>query len=337
MSDEKSFRIQVLRGLAILAVIIIHTTPAGLPQVFIRPFVNFSVGFFLFLSGMLSDASKWHPKKRLLKVLIPYVIWTVIFVLLSSHSDPVSFAKRLARGLITADSASIMYYIFVYCQLTLLIPLIDKLASSKLRFAGMLISPLEIIIMRLIPKLIGIQFSGIVSTIMSVSCLGWFSYFYLGYLMHKNSAGVSEGKRLHSDERAKKAAPISTGILAAGYGVSVLFQMAEGWVYYSLGDENCGTQLKLSALLTGLLFCLLAARYIDSGKPSKLALLKITGDVSFGMYFSHILIINLLTKISYYNDWVIFPLNFVVVAGITLGISLLMHKLPRRIAGYLAF
>jgi len=56
LTSEQSKKIQYLRGLAIIAVVFIHNTPTGLAQVFCRPFLNFSVGLFLFLSGMLSNS-----------------------------------------------------------------------------------------------------------------------------------------------------------------------------------------------------------------------------------------------------------------------------------------
>ena len=52
--------------------------------------------------------------------------------------------------LLTGQSSAIMYYIFVYIQFTLLIPLIDRIAKSKFKYWGFIISPLEIIIMRLV-------------------------------------------------------------------------------------------------------------------------------------------------------------------------------------------
>lgn len=63
LSEIKSNKIQMLRGLAIIAVVFIHNTSNGLAQVWLRPFMNFAVGLFLFLSGMLSNAEKWNPKK----------------------------------------------------------------------------------------------------------------------------------------------------------------------------------------------------------------------------------------------------------------------------------
>ena len=67
MTKEKSYKIQVLRGLAIIAVVLIHNTPGGIAQVWCRPFLNFSVGLFLFMSAMLSSVEKWNPKKRILR------------------------------------------------------------------------------------------------------------------------------------------------------------------------------------------------------------------------------------------------------------------------------
>ena len=48
MKDEK---IQVLRAIAIIAVVMIHTCPYGLEQVVCRPFLNFAVPLFLFGSS----------------------------------------------------------------------------------------------------------------------------------------------------------------------------------------------------------------------------------------------------------------------------------------------
>lgn len=71
-----NIKIQVLRGLAIIAVVLIHTCPNGYAQVWIRPFINWAVPLFLFLSGYLTkmDNDDWSSliKKRVLRVMIPY-------------------------------------------------------------------------------------------------------------------------------------------------------------------------------------------------------------------------------------------------------------------------
>ena len=66
LTAKQSNNVQILRGLAILAVVFIHNTPSGIAQVYFRPFLNFSVGLFLFFSGMLSNVNNWNHRKRIL-------------------------------------------------------------------------------------------------------------------------------------------------------------------------------------------------------------------------------------------------------------------------------
>ena len=50
---NKNTKIQILRAIAIIAVVMIHTCPDGIMQVYASPFINFSVATFLFLSGYM--------------------------------------------------------------------------------------------------------------------------------------------------------------------------------------------------------------------------------------------------------------------------------------------
>lgn len=50
--------IQAVRGLAIAAVVGIHCLPQCTASVAVRPFLNWSVAAFLFLSGYLTSESK---------------------------------------------------------------------------------------------------------------------------------------------------------------------------------------------------------------------------------------------------------------------------------------
>lgn len=90
LSKEQSQRIQLLRALAIAAVVAIHCCPPGFPQVFVRPLVNFCVALFLFLSGCLTRTSYpdvgafWH--RRLERVLSPYAVWTVIYTIANRNN-----------------------------------------------------------------------------------------------------------------------------------------------------------------------------------------------------------------------------------------------------------
>lgn len=321
VNANKSKKIQLLRGLAIIAVVFIHTTPEGMTQVVCRPFLNIAVGTFIFLSGMLSDAQKWKPFKRLTKVLPPYVIWTFLYTLTLSYRTPDLIVRKYIRYLISGNSAAIMYYIFVYCEFTLVIPLIDKLAKSRFKYLGFLISPLEIICARLLPIIFEIQLNKYISSIVGLSCLGWFTYFYLGYTLGNYHTSINGRTRT----------------IVGFWAISILIQMLEGYWYYSMGISDCGTQLKLSAVLSGSLFCILAFRYIEKDSTKKLSFLVTLGNYSFGIFFSHIFIKKLLSAIPGYLDYVFYPLNSIILILISLGVVMLGHKIFGRFAKYIAF
>lgn len=321
ITENKSYKIQLLRGVAIIAVVAIHNTPGGLASVWIRPFINFAVGMFLFLSGMLSSAEKWKPWKRIKKIIIPYLIWTMVYAVLKNLRTPAMIPLSYVKMVFTGTGAAVMYYVFVYCELTLLIPLIDKLAASKFKYLGFIISPLEIIIMHLIPVLTGYELNSYVIMITDISCLGWFTYFYLGYLIGNGYITVK----------------LSTPMLAVLWCIGILLQFAEGYWLYSMGDPNSGTQVKLSAVFTGVFFVLLAYRYIDSEKNYKIKLLHILGDHSFGIFYAHIAVQMLILSIPLYREIVLFPLNAAVVIFITLGLAAAGRKLLGKNAKYLAF
>jgi len=322
LSQEQSSKVQVLRGLAIIAVVFIHNTPVGLTQVFFRPFVNFCVGLFLFLSGMLSSAQSWKPKKRLQKVLIPYLIWTLIYVVLNQLKTPADIPIAFAKGLISGNSASIMYYIFVYCEFTILTPLIEKLANSRWKYLGFLFSPMEILFARTLPMILGIALPKYVQMVLELSCFGWFTYFYLGYLLGNN--------KIHIQTNRCK--------LLCFWGGSLLIQMLEGYLYWTcLSATNCGSQLKLSTVLSGTLFALLAYQFILSEKNCRSKTLRLLGDSSFGIYFSHLAVMFLLKQIPYYTTYVIFPVNAIVALLVSLGLVLLGKKLLGKLSCLLAF
>ena len=317
---EKSNKIQILRGLAILAVVVAHNTPGGMAQVLLRPFMNFCVGLFLFLSGMLSSAKSWSPWKRLSKVLIPYTIWTLIYVVLSTFPTPERIPGRFLGSLICADAAGMMYYIFVYCQFTLLIPLIDSLARSRYRNLGFVISPVEILVMRLLPVVLGLKWNGCISIVISVSCLGWFAYYYLGYLL---------GNGLFSLR-------IPTGKLALLWAVSMVLQILEGYWYWSMGEGNCGTQMKLTALASGLLFVLLSYRFVESERDCRAPVLKKLGDLSFGIYFSHVAVMTVLGMVPFYGKLTPYPLNGIAAVAVSGFCVLLGRMMLGKYGKYLA-
>lgn len=279
-NKNESYKIQILRAISIIAVVIIHALPGEcLGIIFIRPFVNFGVGLFLFLSGMLSSVKTWNPLKRIRRVVIPYIIWSAIYVFIMCHNDlnlfPVTFVKKAIIGQASAP----FYYIFVYCEFALLIPLIDKIAKSKYKKIAFLIPILEIIFTRMLPIMLGIiGVHRYVLSVQAILCVAWFGYFYLGYLLGNNLINIK----------------ISNDKLLILLAVGFVWQFAEGfWLYKKKYGDYAG-QLKLSAVFVGLIICVFAYRFIVSDLNINNKLLKAIGDSSFGIYLSHMVVLNVL-------------------------------------------
>ena len=304
-------KIQILRGVAIVAVVLIHTCNGGIWQVVCRPFINFAVALFLFLSGYLTSIENrdWFGfyKRRILRVIIPYIIWTILYNL--PHFE----LKHFIKDLVTTRSAATMYYIFVYIQFVLITPLLGAFLKSKYSWLGWLVSPVSVLVFKYYPLLSGAQMNGYVSLVWGLSCLGWFTYYYLGLLLGN---GLCD-----------KVFKIK--YLSVLYIASLALQMAEGYGLYLLGETNCGTQMKLSSFLTSTLFLLMCYCYIkDERIVIKSKVLVFLGDYSFGIYLSHLLVMRVLSYIPLYTK-----LPFVVNSFVVLGTSFMFVFLGKKICG----
>ena len=309
--NQRNDKIQVLRGLAIVAVVLIHTCHGTLLPVFCRPFLNFAVAMFLFLSGYLTKAENedWPGffKRRTLRVFIPYVIWTVLYT--APHLSP----RLLAINFLTTWSCTALYYIFVYIQFVLLTPLIGKLAKSRWQWVGWLIAPLYLLVFKYYWLFAGKELNQYVSIVCGLSCVGWFTYYYLGLILGNSLL-----------KRSFNPWVVFTLLL-----LSIPIQMAEGYGLMIAGDYNFGTQMKLSALLTSTLFLILSYCYLTNDQFSpRLRVLSFLGDCSFGIFLSHLMVMRVMKFIPFFSA-IPFPLTSVIV----LGITTLCVYLGRKICG----
>ena len=169
----------------------------------------------------------------------------------------------------------------------------------------------------------GYEINPYISIIISVSCLSWLIYFYLGYLMGN---GMLEIKS-------------STKKLFLALIVTIVLQMLEGYWYWSMGDSNCGTQLKLSSLFTGTVFAILAFRFIENYEVQKnktTNIMKYIGDISFGIYFSHLAVMMVFRHIPFYLSVDVFPLNGIITLIVSAVCIIIGRKIFGKYSKYLA-
>ena len=318
--SSRSNMIQIFRAIAIIAVVMIHTTPHGHYQVICRPFINFSVATFLFLSGYLTkvENDNWPKfyKKRIIRVFIPYVIWTLLYTL-AFHD-----IKLLPTNLLTTKAAVHLYYIFVYIQFVLLTPLIGKLAKSRYRNLGWLISPISVIIFKYYWLLTGQELNNNVDLIWSDSCLGWFTFYYLGLIL---------GNKIIVKNYSLK-------VLSFMYLASIALQMLEGYGLLLLGDKNCGSQLKISSLLTSALFLLIIYAILKDGRfDIKNKTLRLIGDYSFGIFLLHYMVIKVLSIFFHpLYQYIPYPITAFIVVLLSLFCCMLSDRIcSNKMSGWI--
>ncbi len=301
--------IQIFRAIAIIAVVMIHTTPAGQWQVFCKPFINFAVATFIFLSGYLTktDNDNWLKFyiRRITRVLVPYIIWTVIYSIPDIRSAGPS---ALVKNLLCANATTTLYYIFVYIQFVLLTPLLGKLAKSPYMHLGWLIAPLSVILFKYIPVFGDIQLGKHIELFWNDACLGWFTFYYLGLVL---------GNRIIDRQ-------FNIRNLAVLYCASLLLQMAEGYLWFTVDPAGCGSQLNLTSILSSTIFMLIIYCVLErrasrgnrgSNKPKSRLLCSI-GDYSFGIYLVHMIFLKGLEPLVFYSA-IPYPITSLIVLSVS--------------------
>ena len=264
----------------------IHTTPAGEWQIFCKPFINFAVATFIFLSGYLTkaDNDNWLAfyHRRITRVLVPYFIWTVIYSIQDIQSEGLTV---LVKNLLCANATTTLYYIFVYIQFVLLTPLLGKLAKSRFRHLGWIIAPLSVVLFKYIHVFGDIYLGKHVELLWSDACLGWFTFYYLGLIL---------GNKLLSPK-------FNLRNLVFLYCMSLLLQMGEGDLWFTVDPAGCGSQLKLTSILSSSIFMLIIYSVLSSNHGTKCRLLSTIGDYSFGIYLVHMMILKALEPMTLYS------------------------------------
>lgn len=300
----KNRRIQALRGLLALAVILVHIMPIGNDtiRIYLRPFCNMAVAGFIFLSGYLTklefDTKKFY-KKRLLTVLIPYIVFTIFYTVLSGYKQGiVNMGFSLAKNLITTQAKMTLYYLIVYMQLVLLTPLLSKIAKQR---SGVL----NVILFAIQPLFILCLYLGVINGNI-VKEAPWYIMFFPAWILYYY-LGLQIGNGLIKPKA-------STNILIAAVIVGVFLQIIEGLIWYqnTTVRDMYFSQIRITSLLENIPILLLIAKYIcNSAARTRRFICKI-GDASFGIYLLHPFFISVWDKLFARNNYT-FLFAFVVV------------------------
>lgn len=150
---ERIKSLDAIRAIAILSVLLIHTTTRTLEAakfeiasypwtLFLNQFVRFAVPLFFIISGLVLELSFKENmsyfsflKRRFSRIFIPYVLWSLFyyfFIYTQNHDN-------LLKVLTTGDASYQLYFIPTLCIFYLIFPLLHKAYKIISNWAVLLI------------------------------------------------------------------------------------------------------------------------------------------------------------------------------------------------------
>lgn len=249
-------------------------------------------------------------------MLIPYLVWSGIYLVVTQRLT----ADGIVKGILFGTSSAQMYYLLVYAQLVVLTPLLYRVLRSH-RLLVYCVTPVFLLVRE------GAAIVGFALPQVQVLFPAWLLFYVLG---------LDWG-------RVERAATRKRSLLPWLLIACLLLQQAAGYAWLVWGDFNMATtQLKLSSMATSAVLVVLIGltghRLRQLFARSHLVKL---GDLSFGIYLCHILVLSVVTKVL---GFVAIPLLMATV--VNLAVTLLVSAcvvatgatlLPRKVCEVLGF
>lgn len=306
-------RVNLLKGLAITAVVIIHilssipghiyTTPNAGQYIFLDQLLRFSVPLFLGLSGY-SLARKYSAdlkviefyKRRLVRIIPLYVLWSIGLWLLflyipvwNTPEEQIPFWKILLLG--RADYH--LYFVPLIFQLYLLFPLLLRVLEKFPRttlFSALSIQAFSLILFNYLGT---IPTETILDSDQEQYSLftSWIFYFVLGMYIAKRAVHIKQRTKI-------------TSFLWLAWGLGLAYLGLQGQLQIFSGvDPLDALKFTRLSILPYALSCICLAIMVPwetFSHPSWLSkLLLLIGKYSFVIYLSHTLVLRLVFAHTY--------------------------------------
>lgn len=287
------------KGIAILAVVFIHAS--GSTSTFekdsfnwsfglvFRQFIDYAVPLFFAIAGYFSLAKEKtsaldYYKKRLLKILPPYLIWTLVYILLKTPLSPPT-AEEVVRGIFLGTGIGIGYFVVVLVQYVILTPALHRLNSKPAHLAIILII-----------SSVGACFTYYYTALRPEQPFGtfplngilffvWYPFYHAGLYIRKF--------------QCEKYITEKRNLIKIALAAALLISISEGFFWGANENYNFGvSQLKLSSFIFSFLV-FISAISISPQKTflHKKSLLTWLGVNSYAVYLIHMLPIIIFSKI----------------------------------------
>ena len=314
-----------MRVIAILAVVLIHTTTRTLEAthynlatysltLFFNQISRFAVPLFFLISGFVLELSSGRDvnyleflKKRFTKIVIPYVFWSLIYYFLVYNQNH----DNLIHVILTGNASYQLYFIPTLCIFYIIFPLLHKIYKF-------ITHPLSLVLLGILQFWFLYQDyfikHGGSDHPARIAALSFF-VFLLGMVAARNKDRLLEFSKKWKNFLV--AALAATGFYVFIEGENLYYRTYNIGAIYSQYRPSVLVYTILTALLLFYIF-----RKVDLKKLSEL---------SYFVFFIHVIILELAWKMfsKFVGPNPIFGIAFfLTVSGISFIIAFLAHKIP---------
>jgi peptidoglycan/LPS O-acetylase OafA/YrhL len=335
-----------IKGFAIVSVVIIHSCGSAFSSfpegsfnwifgITLRQVINFAVPIFFALSGMFSSPSKGLSGRsflvsRVIRILPPYIVWTLISIVLSKprhFSEPINLLCDFMLGAGIGPG----YFIIVLLQFILLTPLIWKIKSVKAHIILMVTLSLVGLFVTYVLRLFFAERAFSQFPFNGIIFIFWYPFFHFGVFASMFKREMEDGLY-----RIKKFIPYLL-ILC------LIMSLAEGFVWSFNGFISIGTsQIKISSFAFSFSLFLYLMTFEKSVFCASKGVFSWLGHVSYIIYLSHMLVLKFVYPVFAKCDGLfqvqplfVFSVSFCTLALCALLILSIEHTPLHKVKKYL--
>lgn len=296
---------QMIRGICIISVILIHCTNGiGFREtstaswnfdywLIMRQFIDFPVAIFIFLAGYFTNIERVekfklvYVRNRVKRLLLPFLVWSTFYTLLNivTSGGNINILNSIIKLLFGLSSGQ-LYFILVLLQLTLITPLLIKTIKNnqgtKILF---LLTPLYLLCLYFYGAFFENQL-----LFYQTYFPAWFIFYYAGLFI-----------RIKGFKPFFKKIQLFNSILFCFIGF--ILSIIEGYSLLALGYSEgfASSQIKFSSFL--YVFAIINLLFVIKPYFEKIEIkwLKYLGENSYGLFYVHMFWITISSAILMFN------------------------------------
>lgn len=325
MKGNRYKELDMLRGIAILAVILIHISGVVITSsqidietetffIIINQLSRFAVPVFLFLSGLgltlsqkMSEGYFVFLKKQILKILPLYLLWSVVYLIAGNLGQQISPLEAI-KSITSGGSYYHLYYVPLIIIFYILYPFLRGISKNN---AAIILILLITVSSQWADELFS---TGLLKE--QRNPLNWCIYFVVGIWFAQHLEEIKEKVKARQK------------LIAMLYFVATAGIVCEAFIYMkigiSLGDAT--TSMRPSVIIYSIIFVLFIMTLQFQNKNVTYVLNQLS-KVSYGVYLSHAIILAscsvLFAKLGFRTGSVTFAIVSLVIV---LSLSIIITK-----------